>query len=86
MSSSLPNQPTFLDSYKKIYGTEKTSKETSITEHYKKEIKYLEQELEYWITENGMSPSETKDKKIKELAVELKNVKETYENIIQQNK
>lgn len=81
--SSLPNQYTFLDSYKKIYANETHSKENSILEHYKKEIKYLEEELQYWITENGVSPSESKDKKIKELAVELKNVKETYANIIQ---
>jgi hypothetical protein len=77
--SSFPKEFTFLETYKKTQTNEGGS---HIIEKYKKEIRYLEQELNYWITENGMSPSETKEKRIQDLIVELKNVKETYENIL----
>lgn len=79
--SSFPKEYSFLESCKFVKNA--NNKETPIVEHYKKEIRYLEQELNYWITENGITPNETKEKKIQELLLELHNLRETYAGLTQ---
>jgi|688.fasta_scaffold1006627_2 hypothetical protein len=82
--SSLPNQPTFLESYKKINDKEQILLENKLVQKYKKEIKYVEEEIQYWKTENEFNPSESKKKKIQELEFELKNIQKIYENMIKE--
>jgi hypothetical protein len=82
--SSLPNQPTFLESYKKINDKEQILLENKLVQKYKKEIKYVEEEIQYWKTENEFNPSEFKKKKIQELEFELKNIQKIYENMIKE--
>jgi len=82
--SSLPNNPTFLESYKKINDKEQILLENKLVQKYKKEIKYVEEEIQYWKTENEFNPSESKKKKIQELEFELKNIQKIYENMIKE--
>jgi hypothetical protein len=81
--SSLPIEFTFLDSVKK---DDKELSKNKLVEKYKKEIKYIEDEIQYWKNENEFSPSQSKKKKIEELYIELKNIEKIYENIINENK
>lgn len=82
--SSFPKELTFLESYKKTQTNEDEGHPS--LKNIKKEIHYLEQEFNYWITENGVSPSETKEKRIQDLVVELNNVKEIYADFIKNNR
>jgi hypothetical protein len=81
--SSVPNKPTFLDSYKNINETEKKIPQNNIIEKYKREIKYIEEEIRYWKNEDEFNPSDSKKKKIRELEIELKNVENIYIHITQ---
>jgi hypothetical protein len=81
--SSLPIEFTFLDSLKK---NDKELPQNKLVEKYKKEIKYIEDEIQYWKNENEFSPSQSKNKKIEELYIELKKIQKIYENIINENK
>jgi hypothetical protein len=81
--SSLPNQPTFLETYKNIETNEKIHiNENKIQERYKKEIKFIEEEIQYWKKEDELCPDEAIKIKIQKLNMELLKVKKIYENIL----
>lgn len=83
--SSVPNKPTFLDTYNKINDNQKKIPQNKLIEKYEKEIKYIEEEIRYWKNEDNYNPSDSKKKKIKELEFELKNIKNIYIHIIEKS-
>jgi hypothetical protein len=81
--SSLPNQPTFLETYKKVEYDEKTNKnENKMNKRYKREINFIEEEIHYWKKEYELYPDEAIKRKIQKLNTELLQVKKIYENIL----
>ena len=80
--SSLPNQPTFLETYKKVENYEKINNENNLNERYKKEIKFIEEEIQYWKKEDELCPDELIKRKIYKLNIELLQVKKMYENFL----
>jgi hypothetical protein len=49
--------------------------------YYVKEIKYLQEEINYWTTEYQLNPNETKLNKINQLTGELESIKNTYQKM-----
>ncbi len=81
--SSLPNQPTFLESYKKVEPNEKLIyNENKMNERYKREINFLEEEIKYWKREYELSLNESIIYKLQKLNTELFQVKKIYENYL----
>ncbi len=81
--SSLPNQPTFLETYKKIeYNEKPINNENKIQQRYKREIKFIEEEIQYWKKEYELCPDEVIIRKLQKLNMELLQVKKIYETIL----